>query len=122
MMDATPASQGDQPARDYPRSDVNLLVLRRTKDEIYHEFARVLGAGGMFVKSLDPPDVGETLSMEFSLPGLDLPIEIRGEVMWRRESGTTESAGMGIRFLDVADTLRQQIGSFVEEDSIQESC
>jgi uncharacterized protein (TIGR02266 family) len=116
-VEPTQAAQGDPSERSYPRSNVNLLVLRRSRDEIYHEFARVLGAGGMFVKSLDPPYVGETLSMEFALPGLDLPVEIRGEVVYRREPGTPESPGMGIRFLDVEDTLRQQIGGFVEQAS-----
>ncbi len=104
----------DGTERDYPRSDVNLLVIRRSRDEIYHEFARVLGAGGMFVKSPNPPNVGETLSMEFVLPGLEPPVEIRAEVVWRREPGTPDSPGMGIRFLDVEDSLRQRIGSFVE--------
>ena len=106
-----------QPDRDYPRSDVNLLVVRRSRDEIYREFADVLGAGGMFIKSSNPPDIGETVSMEFALPGIDDPVEIRAEVVWHRESGTPEAPGMGIRFLDVEDTLRRQIGSFVERAS-----
>jgi uncharacterized protein (TIGR02266 family) len=112
---------GTESDRDYQRTDVNLLVIRRSRDEIYNEFARVLGAGGMFVKSADPPDVGETLSMEFVLPGIEPAVEIRAEVVWRRGPGTTDAPGMGIRFLDVEDKLREQIGGFVERASEPES-
>jgi hypothetical protein len=63
--------------------------------------------------SPDPPEVGEALSVEFVLPGLKAPVGIRAEVVWRRELGTPDSPGMGIQFVDVEETLRQRISTFV---------
>jgi uncharacterized protein (TIGR02266 family) len=114
-MDTTLAAHDStQSDRNYPRSEVNLSVIRRSRDEIYQEFTRVISAGGMFVESPAPPEVGETLSVEFVLPGLKAPVEIRAEVVWRREPGTPDSPGMGVQFLDVEETLRQRISTFVE--------
>ena len=121
-MDETLAvHDSNQYERNYPRSEVNLRVVRRSRDEIFDEFARVIGAGGMFVASPDPLDVGEALSVEFVLPGLKAPVEIRADVVWRRDPGTPVSPGMGVRFLDVEETLRRRMNTFVDQEGNRES-
>jgi uncharacterized protein (TIGR02266 family) len=114
-MIASHTAEGD-PAlqREFPRGNVNLIVVRRSRDEIYREFARVLGSGGMFVETPDPPAIGDEVSMEFRLPGLAAQVAVRARIVWRREPGSEQPPGMGLQFVDVDEALCSQIGAFVD--------
>ena len=100
--------------RRHPRAEVDLAVLCRTEDAAYRDFARMLGAGGMFVETENAPPVGSQVSMEFELPGLAGPIEIGAQVVWTRGALESGPSGMGLQFCDVERQLEEAIAAYVD--------
>jgi hypothetical protein len=67
-----------------------------------------LGTEGIFIKSADPLSSGDSLTMEFLLPGTLNSIELAGEVMYSRvheeEQGQDEGVHVaGIQFSDLEE-------------------
>jgi hypothetical protein len=67
-----------------------------------------LGTGGIFIKSADPLSPGDSLTMEFLLPGTLNSIELVGEVMYSRvheeKQGQDEDVHVaGIQFSDLKE-------------------
>jgi uncharacterized protein (TIGR02266 family) len=69
-----------------------------------------LSIGGAFLAADLLFEVGEVLSLSFSLPGSERLIRARGRIAWvsRGESGT-KPPGMGLEFLDLSDDDRAAI-------------
>ena len=68
-----------------------------------------------------PQPKGTHLQFQFTLPDNDRPITATGEVQWRREQGTsdsgeTEAAGMGIRFIDLSTEDLERIRRFIRNE------
>lgn len=100
--------------RRWDRADVNLAVVCRGRDEALQDFARKLGAGGMFIETRRPKPIGSRVEVQFNLPGLDQPVELSGTVAWVREFDRTTPGGMGIAFEGVEEHLRAQIDRIVK--------
>ena len=69
-----------------------------------------LGTEGIFIKSADPLSPGDTVTMEFLLPGTLNSIELAGEVMYSRvheeEQGQDEDVHVaGIQFSDLKNRI-----------------
>lgn len=75
----------------------------RSADRASSETATTLGAGGLFVETLDPLPPGAVLTLRFQLPGSERIFEIPGRVVWSTPAGNAnrnESRGMGVEFTD----------------------
>jgi uncharacterized protein (TIGR02266 family) len=101
-------------ARRWERADVNIAVVCRGRDEALRDFARKLGAGGMFIETPHPKPIGSRVELQFNLPGMDGPVELAGKVAWVREVERSAPGGMGIAFEGVEDQLRDQIDRLVQ--------
>jgi uncharacterized protein (TIGR02266 family) len=83
----------------------------------YTGLADNISEGGLFVATPDPKPIGTPIALRFRLEEDAGPeIAVNGEVRWVRESrmGPDAPAGMGIRFLDLADADRRRIEQFVK--------
>jgi CheY-like chemotaxis protein len=67
-----------------------------------------LSEDGMDVLAAQPLCPSAAISARFSLPDGSLDVEIHGEVCWANPNGQS-----GVRFTDVADTLRSSLRSWV---------
>ena len=66
-----------------------------------------LSAGGTFLRSELLLELGDTLSLEFSLPGARLAIRAQARVAWvRRFPQEAEPPGMGVEFTAMSDEDR----------------
>jgi len=104
--------------RRWERAEVNMAVVCRSQGEILDDIAKKLGAGGMFIESDQPQPVGSTVELQFNLPGIGAPVELRGRVASIQESSDGQASGMGIEFLDVEETLRAQMVEAVRTVSV----
>jgi hypothetical protein len=71
-----------------------------------------LSEGGLAVASLVPRNLDEMISVAFDLPEGRGRIQTRAEIAWTRESGYLT----GVRFVDLADPSRQQLGEWIWAD------
>lgn len=67
--------------------------------------ATTLGAGGLFIATEDPLEVGVTLNARFRLAEGSTLHEIAGRVVWnhRKEDRPAQTPGMGVAFADPAN-------------------
>lgn len=80
-------------------------------------YARDISLGGLYIKSDDPLEMGQTFSLKLHIPGLPEPMEIECEVAWARkkakENQHDDPSGMGVKFVGLSEAesrlLRQYI-------------
>ena len=90
--------------RKYRRQTIRVLVDYRTPDGLHCDYATTLGAGGMFLQTMEQLSKGDVLKLRFRLPGYDTLHELEGRVVWVRSAsrdGTAVAApGAGVQFVD----------------------
>lgn len=76
-----------------------------------------IGGGGLFIESQTPLPVGTRLAMEFSIPEKSEEwIPAQGTVAWvcPKADQYTFSPGMGVRFTEIAEDVRDRIHVLVK--------
>ncbi|MBI3397966.1 MAG: PilZ domain-containing protein [Deltaproteobacteria bacterium] len=96
-----------------------LLVLNvkvNSENKSFFGYAKVISRGGMFIASVNPKNVGDEFVIEFSLPD-KTPARCKCCVVWRREfiPRSSHEPGMGIKFLDLAEEIRDKIEEWVKK-------
>ncbi|MDH4079451.1 MAG: PilZ domain-containing protein [Nitrospira sp.] len=104
--------------RSEPRISLAFRVRYHTPDGVRFESrAGGIGGGGLFIESQFPLPVGTKLAMEFSLPEKSEEwLPAKGSVAWvcPKADQYTFSPGMGIRFTEIADEIRDRIHELVK--------
>ena len=77
--------------------------------EFVDEVASNVSTGGMFVRSARPHPVGSVFEFELRLADDLPPIAGKAQVAWvrRRSQQADRPAGMGVRFVELADDSRR---------------
>jgi Tfp pilus assembly protein PilZ len=78
--------------RVFKRVPVFTAVDYAVEGRAYQDFARNVGAGGVFIETPEQFSVGQTVSLTFSLPNYTSVIKITGEII------RTTQQGFGIEF------------------------
>ena len=104
MSPSPPRSQ----ERRFRRRTVRVLVDFLGSAGIRCEYATTLGAGGLFIETEEPIEIGTPIKVRFRLPECDQVHEIEGRVAWHQRAASgepiTRAPGMGIEFVDAAAT------------------
>src|SRR5947207_2978948 len=82
------------------RSSTRLpMLLRVTYDDraLGVDATENLSRGGLFVQTEHPFEVGSSVALSVSFPGLLNPIELLGRVAWRRPASEGMPAGVGVQ-------------------------
>ena len=94
--------------RRFRRRTVRVLVDFQVSTGIHCKYATTLGAGGLFIETEEPIEVGTPIRVRFRLPECDQVHEIQGRVAWYQQATAgapaTRAPGMGIEFVDAAGT------------------
>lgn len=99
--------------RAHPRIPIELRVDYPKLNAFFADYARNISKGGTFVKTAQPLPVGTRFVFRLSVPTLNEPIVLAGEVAWIREEG--DEPGMGIRFVYSSEEARLSIERLVED-------
>lgn len=83
--------------REHDRVPLALAVRYPDRSEFLSDWTENVSAGGLFVRSEDPPRVGEHVQLELRFPGILDPVQLAGTVTWIREKSLEQRAGFGIR-------------------------
>jgi len=100
--------------RGHYRKPVEIDITLESESQFYAGFGENLSEGGIFVATHAVQPVGTRLEVVFTLPGLNRPIRVQGDVRWVRPySETSDSpAGMGLRFVSLAAPDAEAIRAF----------
>jgi uncharacterized protein (TIGR02266 family) len=74
-----------------------------------------LGTGGLFLRSDTPIAVGKRMSLDLHVAGESSPWTALGRIVWSRpaDEGPGRPAGMGVKLIDVEDSVLSAIESLV---------
>jgi uncharacterized protein (TIGR02266 family) len=108
---------GGQERRAMRRYPVKLVVRFGTVDQLRKEHVTNISAGGMFIKTDQPPPMDEVVQVTIDLPGGGRPVEAKATVVHRvtveeaRARGC--DAGVGVQFVQSDDRFRDRIDEIV---------
>ncbi|RLB59308.1 MAG: hypothetical protein DRI34_02255 [Deltaproteobacteria bacterium] len=100
-------------ARRQPRYRVAMRVTYRTATDFVVDYTRNISGGGVFVSSKRPPRLGEKVLLRLYPPGQDEPIDLAGQVAWRRPG-----EGFGLRFSPFSAQARQHLEKVVRSVAV----
>jgi len=85
--------------RRAPRVALVLRVEYPDAQQLAADYTLDIGAGGLFVHSEIPFEVGQAIELRLSFPGLLAPLEVSGTVRWRRRPDDPSGpCGIGVEF------------------------
>ena len=99
--------------REHARAPIELKVDYKKLNSFFADYTKNISKGGTFIKTRKPLPVGTRFIFRLTVPGRPLPFELNGEVIHASPSG--DDAGMGIRFVWVADADRRSFEQVVEQ-------
>ncbi|MCF8061031.1 MAG: TIGR02266 family protein [Deltaproteobacteria bacterium] len=110
-------------ARDFegrrgPRAQRTLSLAFRDRNAFVKAYSTNISSGGLFVRTRNPLPKGERFVLKLQLPGVPDPLKIECEVAWSRAAGGEtggESAGMGLKFLEMSPDERQALKAYVDD-------
>ncbi len=113
-----------QESRKDPRSKILNLTVRyksATVAEFVEDYSYDISRGGLFIKTNSPFPNGTLLKFEVRIGEEQTVIDGVGRVTWRRERnlGPGKPAGMGIKFIRIADECVQVIQNAVDKHADQ---
>ncbi|UCG38245.1 MAG: response regulator [bacterium] len=100
--------------RRHPRVPTRLTSYVRHGEREVEAWIHTISSGGVFVEMELPPDIGETFSVAFILPGHDEAIQASATVRWAGRVRPGGPSGVGAEFLLVGDAQRAAIGEYVD--------
>jgi uncharacterized protein (TIGR02266 family) len=120
-----PPARPDQTAgnlRSTQRVRASLRVSFQTAAELKKEISVNISAGGMFIRTDEPPQLRDVVKVSIELPGETKPIETEAQVVHRvtREEGrlTGRTAGVGVQFVEADDRFRETLDGWLAKTQL----
>ncbi len=100
--------------REAERVDAEFEVTAESDHNFYLGFTENISEGGLFLATYQTHKLGDTLTLRFTLPGVERPIETVAEVRWARRLNPASDTppGVGLRFVSLSEEDRRLIERF----------
>jgi uncharacterized protein (TIGR02266 family) len=95
--------------RRFGRHPCRLRVHFSSARQLKDHYITDIGAGGVFVETLYPLDIGTPVDLEVFIGDGPDPFRIHGQVIWIRNLSQNRPSGMGIRFGDIPLETRKHL-------------
>ena len=96
------------------RCPATLKVTYRDIKEFRTEYTKNVSMGGMFIKTVNAPDIGTKVNLTLHIPGLREPIVMTGEVVYKHTFAASEDdAGVGVKFIDIEEKSRKNLVKYL---------
>jgi len=101
--------------RQFQRFPLRVDVDFGSEHNFYTGATENISRGGLFIATASLAEVGQLISVTFTLPNLARPCTVPCEVRWCRRSGEVPgtSGGMGLRFLHLNPEVEAAIEAFI---------
>jgi type IV pilus assembly protein PilZ len=113
-----PEPQKHNDRRINRRIELEVEVGLESDHNFYTGLTRDISSGGLFVATGVTYEVGDHVTVKFTLPGLDTPITTEAQVRWVRDPRTIRTdgpEGMGLKFIDLTPEARAAIAEFLDQ-------
>lgn len=88
----------------------------RVSDDFVTQYSDNLGQDGMFIVTDEPPEVDESIQLQFMLRGGSRIIRVTAKVVRIEKSSGERPAGCAVRFTDLRDEDATAITHFARAD------
>lgn len=95
------------------RVSAQFSITFHTIDALVVAYSANLSRGGVFLKTSRLLPVDSTLSLSIHLPDDTEPLEVPCTVVFCRDGGDGQTQGMGLRFIDPDDAVKNRIEWFI---------
>ncbi|MFO8165881.1 MAG: TIGR02266 family protein [Thermodesulfobacteriota bacterium] len=92
------------PRRKGERVSARISISFKNAGAFYEAYTANIAEGGLFIRTTKNLPIDSLLELEFTLPGTNRALNIKGKVVWARpQNMSTEKSppGMGIQFIDM---------------------
>jgi type IV pilus assembly protein PilZ len=97
------------------RFNASLKVLYNSYNEFITEYTTNVSRGGLFINTKRHHEISETVDLSLIVPGLDKPLNIKGEVIHIKiHNVPDEDAGIGIKFIDIDSESRKALIEYIK--------
>ena len=103
--------------RRHPRIEIILKISYPSREAFLADYASNASASGLFIATEKPFEVGESMTLDLSFPGLLEAMRLDAVVRWVRSSekgSFEEPAGVGVEFQFSGAEQEKQIGDLLE--------
>jgi type IV pilus assembly protein PilZ len=98
---------------------IDLEVDYQCEDTFLFAYITDMSALGIFIRTNNPEPPDTHLNLRFTLPGDEKPLALEGEVIWinpyRPGSFDNINPGMGVRFVDLSEELKEKLLALVRK-------
>jgi type IV pilus assembly protein PilZ len=109
--------------RVHPRAPIELKVEYKKLNTFFADYTKNISKGGTFIRTRRPLEVGTEFLFRLSIPSLEEPLALRGQVLWVVREGEPpppgidpeHEPGMGIRFIYADEAQRREVEARVEK-------
>lgn len=101
------------------RAPVNLEINYIHEEDFLISHTKDISADGMFITTEKPSAMNEVLTLKFSLDKSN-QFTVKARVVWVNTSENINSNGMGVKFIDVPEELKNAILSIVNKIAVIE--
>lgn len=95
------------------RHEIKLNVNYSHGDTYLFSKSGNLSEMGIFLITDNPLAAGTIIELRFDTPGSGAPIEVTGEVVWIDPGNYETPTGMGLRFINPDEAIRNRIRSII---------
>jgi len=108
--------------RKDPRYAIHVKVRFGDQDDLLTDYTVNLSSGGLFLTSPQPLPRHTLLDIEFSLPETGETINCKARIAWVNDTSNPTKpdlpAGMGLQFVDIAESEIRIIQSYIESNNL----
>ena len=97
---------------------IELSVEYKRMNAFFADYTKNISRGGTFIRTDKPLDIGTEFVFKLSVPGLEVPLALKGRVQWlvtAADATPEQEAGMGIGFVYESEAERAKIAAIVEK-------
>jgi type IV pilus assembly protein PilZ len=111
--------------RQAKRIDTKLEVKYGDITSFISDYAMNISRGGMFISTKNPLKANTVISVEFVIPDIKVPIQVKGRVSWINDpqeiKGTNLIPGMGIEFHALSPDDQKKLHNFIDKISLRQA-
>ena len=105
--------------RESKRIPIKFKVNCINEKDFIISFSKDISADGMFIRTTTPPEVGQKITLHFSLGGI-AEQEVSARVVWVNRPGDPQApdVGMGVKFIKPKASLKRDILNAVNKVAV----